>query len=162
VQGDSQRTAQCNSRCLRLALGKDCEQEFKTKFEGRIWSAAKAKNHADYEKAMNYIRSKKFKNQAIGQAAYEYILQSNPSTWATVHFPNPRFSVVISNSAESMNSTYAEFRNGSYLNAFIRLLTKYRGSCSKDAKSMKRSPTLLHRVCIGCTERMSMLEECTP
>lgn len=105
-------------------LEKNVNKEFKTKFEGRIWAAAKAKNYADYEKAMNYIRNKKYKNQAIGQAAYEYLLQSNPKTWATVYFPTPRFSVVTSNSAESMNSTYEELRNGSYMNAFILFVDK--------------------------------------
>jgi hypothetical protein len=73
---------------------------------------------------MKYIKNKKYNNQPIGQAAYEYLLQCNPKTWATVHFPNPRFSVVTSNSAESMNSTYEEFRNGSYLNAFILFVNK--------------------------------------
>ena len=41
------------------------------KVDGRIWEAAK--NPADYEKAMNCIRNKKYKNKVIGQAAYDYL-----------------------------------------------------------------------------------------
>jgi hypothetical protein len=40
-------------------LEKNVNKEFKSKFEGRIWAAAKAKNFSDYDKAMKYIKNKR-------------------------------------------------------------------------------------------------------
>jgi hypothetical protein len=89
-------------------LEKNVNAIFKSKFNGRIWAAAKAFVDVKYNCAMEAIA-------AIDPEAAAYLVQADPTRWASCHFPVPRFGTVTSNSAESLNSWMEEFRDQSHL-----------------------------------------------
>jgi len=63
-------------------LEKNVNYNFKSKFKGKIWAAAKAYKNIDFEKTIEEI-SKLNLNAAI------YLINSNPVTWARSKFPVP-------------------------------------------------------------------------
>ncbi|KAJ1505533.1 hypothetical protein HMI54_005874, partial [Coelomomyces lativittatus] len=65
--------------------------------------------------------------------AAEYLISSNPSTWAVSHFPIARFGFITSNSGESKNSWIEDLRNRSYLNIL------YSWTCKVGEKMFKKS-----------------------
>jgi hypothetical protein len=87
-------------------LEKNLNIRFKSKFEGLIWKATKSTTSEEYETAIDGI-------QQANSNAVEYLMASNPSTWAS-QFPVPRFGCTTSNSAESMNSWMEKLRAESY------------------------------------------------
>jgi len=100
-------------------LEKNMKKEFKTNFEGRIFAAAKPKTVVEYQKAMNSKQGRKMDRIQLESIHMLIFLESDPSSWSTVHFHNPQFSIITSNSAESMNSTFEELHHGSYFNTFV-------------------------------------------
>ena len=98
-------------------LERNVNARFKSKFEGRIWRAAKALTVETFHEAMEYI-------SAANIEAYNYLMDADPSTWATCFFPRNRFGIVTSNSAESLNSMFESLRNGSALNFFSKYAEK--------------------------------------
>ena len=100
-----------HSICLQH-LQRNVKDKFHTKYEGRIWAAAKASTIEEYNQHMAYIRGR-----INGEEAFHY-LQACRTEWANVFFPVPRYGILTSNSAESLNSSIEELRYGSYLYVF--------------------------------------------
>ena len=98
-------------------LEKNLNDRFKSKFQRKIWAAAKATTNKDFEAAMTQIRS-------INAEAESHLLQSNPGKWAASKFPVPRFGCTTSNSAESLNSWLGPLRFGSHLHLLASWLSK--------------------------------------
>ena len=117
-------------------LEKNVHSAYKSKFMGKIWSAAKAFNDKDFELAMQSIKEKDFE-------AATYLMRSNPAKWARSKFPVPRFGCVTSNSAESLNSWIEDIRNSSHFNVFSGWISKLSQLLFKRHQEYRQINTLL-------------------
>lgn len=93
-------------------LERNINAKFKSTFNVCVWLFAIATTKLQFDEAMLLIKSE-------SEEAYICLVNSEPSTWATAHFPLPRFGIYTGYSAESSNSMFKELRNGSYLNIMI-------------------------------------------
>jgi zinc finger SWIM domain-containing protein 3 len=98
-------------------LEKNVNSIFKSKFNGKIWAAAKAPTIAKFEETMKEI-------SILNPEAAKYLRETNPSLWAMSLFPVPRFGCLTSNSAESLNSWMKDLREGSHLSLLIKWISK--------------------------------------
>jgi len=89
-------------------LEKNVNSTFKSKFQGKIWAAAKATTVRDFELAMQKLKE-------MNEDAAAYLRDADPTRWAAALFPTPRFGLTTSNSAESLNSWIEPLRTKSHL-----------------------------------------------
>ena len=107
----------------REHLKRNVEAKFNIgSFRDVIRAAAKACTIEEYECHMAIIRNTK----DIGEEVFQY-LDMCKEEWVNAFVPVPRYDILTSNSAESMNSTLEKLRDGGYL----RIFTKFTKRCAK-------------------------------
>lgn len=90
---------------------------FHTGLDGAVHNIARATLKADVEEILEALR----KSNAPIAAYLEGIGNEH---WMSAYFPVPRFGIVTSNAAESMNSSIADERLAAHLAIFIRITRK--------------------------------------
>jgi zinc finger SWIM domain-containing protein 3 len=117
-------------------LEKNLNARFKSKFQGKVWSAAKAFKQGGFEEALADIGT-------INADAETYLRHSNPTLWARSVFPVPRFGCTTSNSAESLNSWMEPLRSTSHLNLLIKWVSAVSGLWFKKTEELQSEKELL-------------------
>ena len=133
------------TKCICLEhLKRNVQAKFNTgKFRHTIQAAAKACTVEEYGYYVSTIRECK----DSGEEVFQY-LDSCKEEWANAYIHVPRFNILTSNSAESMNSTLENHRKGGYLNIF-KLFAK---TCGKDILAKHLELASLHAVLPECVQ----------
>ena len=109
------------------------------------------------------ISKKPNKSQLHSQYLHEYLLQSEPSNWATSKFRSPRFGSTTSNAAESFNASMKEERAFSYLRLVMSWIERIAAKLFKKAQRYQaeaQMDLMFSQVVLKRIEKLSLASRC--